>query len=160
MMKRAVFNFATRWPLLGLLWLGMTVGAEPFKGVSDPTRPPPGVMRQQDAGAAASPGNPGAGVNGAAAAASAASAAEPPLPALLLNAIRFDNASGIGMALLNGVSVMAGDKVAGRTVVAIERDAVLLKGPGGTQRLTLLPELDTTRPIKARAAARGRKERK
>jgi hypothetical protein len=149
---------------------GQDTGAQALKGVSDPTRPPPGAMRAPDGP------RDGAAANGAAgspaATALAASAVEAPLPPLQLNAIRFDMASATGVALINGKLVQAGDMVEGRTVLAVQRDAVLLSergkaGKSAPLRLSLLPDTppsathnkETKRPTAARAAARGRKER-
>lgn len=143
-------------PLL-LLPLIMSATAQPFKGVGDPTRPPAGAMRPQ-----AGSGGPGAAASAASAAsmpASAASAPEPRLP-LQLDAIRFDAARGASVALINGELVRVGERVQALTVESISREDVVLRGASGIRRLTLRIESEPPSPVSARAAARGRKEKK
>jgi len=107
--------------------------------LADPTRPP---------GAAAPAGGPalaqrGAGFGALARAAAPATpvAATPPLPSLpplpLLQGVQVP-ARGPAVAMIDGQTVKAGDQVAGRLVVAIDPQGLLLRGPGGDERLWLL----------------------
>ncbi|MBI2749359.1 MAG: hypothetical protein HYX43_08510 [Burkholderiales bacterium] len=156
------------WAGLALLALYPLVArpAEPdLRGVGDPTRPPPGVMLKQfgaaggsapaDAGAVAALG----GVAAAAPAASAASAAESPFHGLSVTSIRIDLATGEGVAVVGDDVVKVGDKVRGMTVIEITHDTVVLKGQAETRRLVLPDVIEQSR-ASARAAKRGRKDRR
>jgi hypothetical protein len=166
-MKRLAMTSCSRWALLCLLPLASAVDGEELKGVVDPTRPPPGAMRMvQNTGRPLTQAEEllavAAAAQGASAASSpaaSASAAEP-VAALKLNAIRFDTSGRNSVALINGQVVKPGDEVAGRTVLSIARESVVMKGPSGEKRLSLLADAEQTRPQPARAAKRGRKESK
>lgn len=153
--------------LLGLVALLplAAVSAEPdLRGVGDPTKPPPGVLARQLGGAGGSmPADDAAAAAAVAAAASAASAAAAEAAAeskaLALTGIRINLGSGEGVALVGDEVVKVGDKVRGMTVVSITHDTVELKGPAGARRLTLPDVIDQSR-APARAAKRGRKDKK
>ena len=160
--------------------LAMAVGAvEPdLKGVSDPTKPPPGVMLKMTgeghAGHGAKSderGVPGADALAAMSAASAASGASAPASTAsgadaghvdpwVVTSIRIDLATGQGVALVGDEVVMVGDKVHGMSVVAISASEVQLKGPDGIRKLVLADANEPSRAKPARAAKRGRKEKK
>jgi hypothetical protein len=159
---RRVQPFVKRGGLLCLLLLAMGSGAQQFKGVGDPTRPPPGAMRAQTGATGANDT-----VQAAASAASSADVPEPVSPAesaarvaasLTLNAIRFDEHAVQGMALINGDMYNVGDAVGPFRVAAITRELVVLTGPGGERRLTLLPEPKQTKSSSPSAHKRRRKE--
>lgn len=153
--------------LLGLVALLplAAVSAEPdLRGVGDPTKPPPSVVSRQLGGAGGAGGAlPAEDAASAAAAASAASAAaaeaEVTTRALTLTGIRINLGNGEGVALVGDEVVKVGDKVRGWTVVSITHDTVELKGPAGARRLTLPDVIDQSR-APARAAKRGRKDKK
>lgn len=139
------------------LLLGAASYADEIKGLSDPTRPPPGLM-PPPAGQAGDPSARGMQAEPAASAASA----PPPEVALSLDAIRYSETSGEAVALINEELVRPGDKVANMTVLSIAPNEVLLKGAAGVKRLKLLPSADEAAsqpaPKKVGAAKRGRKE--
>lgn len=161
----ALRGLAALLPLLSLAALS----AEPdLRGVGDPTKPPPGVVVRQSSGAgralpAEDAASAAAVAEAAAAAASAAAAAqaeaEVTAKALALTGIRVNLDSGEGVAVVGEEVVKVGDKVHGLTVVSITHDTVVLKGPAGTRRLTLPDVIDQSR-APARAAKRGRKDKK
>jgi hypothetical protein len=135
------------WVLALLCPLGLHASDGFLKGVSDPTRPPAVVK---------------AAMAGPDAAASAASAPPPPPPHVpVLGAIRYDRNTQRGVALIDDQLVNVGDKVGDDMVTAITHDTVTLKGPAGTQRLSLLlidpptPSASTPRTAKKK---RSRKE--
>lgn len=144
--------------------LAVTGGAEPLKGVGDPTRPPPGLM--PDAGRADGGGRgPGVALTGlgaqataAAASAAQAGAGKATFGPLVLQAIRYDAFAGQGLALISGQWVQAGERVHGMRVQSVSRDAVVLKGQGGLKRLSMSPQPDQTRPDAGPAASSGGKE--
>lgn len=150
--------------LLGLVALLplAAVSAEPdLRGVGDPTKPPPSVVSRQLGGAGgALPAEDAASAAAAASAASAAATeAEVTTRALTLTGIRINLGNGEGVALVGDEVVKVGDKVRGWTVVSITHDTVELKGPAGARRLTLPDVIDQSR-APARAAKRGRKDKK
>jgi len=157
-MKRLAMTSCSRWALLCLLPLASAVDGEELKGVVDPmvqnTGRPLTQAEELLAVAAAAQG-----ASAASSPAASASAAEP-VAALKLNAIRFDTSGRNSVALINGQVVKPGDEVAGRTVLSIARESVVMKGPSGEKRLSLLADAEQTRPQPARAAKRGRKESK
>ncbi len=146
-----------RVSLVGLLPLAVTVGAQQLKGVGDPTRAPPGVMLRVPSGTAAGDAH-AANQASAASAVSAVSVVRAPV-VLALTAIRFEVASGSGVALINEKWVQVGDKVSGLSVTAITREDVLLKGPHGGQRLTLFSSTDQPASKSDRPSRRDRKEK-
>lgn len=167
---RCCLNVLTRlraWlPVLALLpWLPLSAaaGEADLRGVGDPTKPPPSVMARQLGSGSGSPAEEAASAAAAAAAASAAAAeaaeAEATARALKLTGIRIDVGSGEGVALIGDDVVKVGDKVRGLTVVSITHDTVELKGPSGARRLVLPDVIDQSR-APARAAKRGRKDKK
>ncbi len=160
-MRHSVRTCMNGWlALLALLPL-LAMSAEPdLRGVGDPTRPPPGVWAHQLGAATGSSPEEAASAAAAASAASAAAAeAEATARALTVTAIRIDLATGEGVAVVGEDVVKVGDKVRGMTVVAITHDAVQLKGPKESRRLVLPDVIESSRAA-ARAAKRGRKERK
>ena len=75
-----------------------------------------------------------------------------------LQGIRHNGASGGGVAMIDGELIELGGPVAGGwTLSAMSSDDVLLTGPAGQRRLTLLG--DDTATDKPRAA-KGRRNRK
>ncbi|TAK92920.1 MAG: hypothetical protein EPO09_14260 [Aquabacterium sp.] len=152
--------------LLGLMallpWPALS-GEVDLRGIGDPTRPPPRVVARQAGAGGAGSGSPEVDAVAAAAAASAASAAaaeaEATARALTLSGIRINLDRGDGVAVIGDEVVKVGDKVHGMTVVSITHDTVELKGPTGARRLTLPDVIDQSR-APARAAKRGRKDKK
>lgn len=127
-----------------------------FKGVSDPTKAPPGVMLQPK------DGTPEAAASAASSASQADEVKAKPI-VLTLQAIRYDVATGQAVAMINDELVQVGGKVEGMSVVSISRNVAVLKGSSGMRRLTLLDEEETgseSKSDKSQAARRGRKERK
>lgn len=155
-MSRLVQNLM-RVGLACLLPWAVTAGAQPLKGVGDPTRPPPGVMLRLPGGAAGD-AQAASAASAAASAASAVSVVRAPV-VLSLTAIRYEASSGSGGALINDKWVQVGDKVSGLTVMAITREDVLLKGPYGGQRLTLFSSTDQPASKSDRPHRRDRKEK-
>lgn len=135
------------WVLVLLCPLGLHASDSFLKGVMDPTRPP-GVTHQ--------------GIASPEAAGSAASAPPPPPPHVpVLGAIRFDSTTQTGVALIDEQLVNVGDKVGDDTVVAITHNTVTLKGPSGTQRLSLLlidPPTSSASTARTAKKKRSRKE--
>lgn len=139
------------------------LAAGDLKGVSDPTRPPPGLFRPASGapvGAPAMGGTAPASASAALAAASAASAASAPAPrALRLQAIRHNGASGGGVAMIDGELVELGGRLAGGwTLSAMNSDEVWITGPAGQRRLTLLGGDTQTDKPRAASGRRARKE--
>lgn len=133
--------------------------AASLQGLSDPTRPPPGVARS-DKAAAANPGRTDV-VTAAQAAASAASQAAAPKPQpLRLQAIRFDERNGRSVALVNDVLLEPGARLkeGGWQLVAIGRNDVVFQGPRGRVRLSLLGESQIDKTPAGASPQRGRKE--
>lgn len=136
--------------------------AASLQGLSDPTRPPPGVARSDKASAA----NPGrtdgaTAAQAASAAASAASQAAAPKPQpLRLQAIRFDERNGRSVALVNDVLLEPGARLkeGGWQLVAIGRNDVVFQGPRGRVRLSLLGESQIDKTPAGASPQRGRKE--
>ena len=124
---------------------GASLSAGPL---ADPTRPPanlasPGpAANAGPASPARSPADAAAqtAARQAAAAAAAAAAATPPLPPLsgvVLQSVQ-SPARGPALALINGQLVKIGDPVAGRLIVGIDAQGVVLQGTAGQERLWLL----------------------
>jgi hypothetical protein len=124
--------------------------ANPLLGLSDPTRPPPGLVK-------AAPGAPGAA---APEAASAASAPPPPPrePELVLQLVRIDPVTGRGVALINDQLLEPGARIEGWTLLALSPNEVVLQGPRGRLRLSLLGTQVIERNPKSAQSRRGRKE--
>lgn len=126
--------------------------ANPLLGLNDPTRPPPGLVKADRAGAP-----------GAAAAAEAASAASAPPPAprepeLVLQLVRIDPVSGRGVALINDQLLEPGARIEGWTLLALTPNEVVLQGPRGRLRLSLTGPQVIERNPKSAQSRRGRKE--
>jgi hypothetical protein len=130
-------SWSRTWMLLALAGLTQGLGAAEPKDVPDPTRPAAGFARAMPSGMGAQGGRGGAATSAApsADAASAAGVAAHAGPALL--AIRFDEATGQGVALIDDAFVSVGDVVGGATVMAITRHEVTLKGAGGFRKMQL-----------------------
>lgn len=105
--------------------------------LADPTRPPAALLAPGGLAAAALPHR--ANADTARAIAAAARAAEPPPPSApaVVQAVQLP-AQGEALALVDGRAVKVGDAVDGRTVLAIDGQGLLLKGPRGPERLWLL----------------------
>ena len=133
----------TRQALAGLAAIGLACGGVGQAGpLADPTRPPSSLP------ATAPPAGQARPATGAAPAGSVPRspspgplAAEPPpappLQALLLQSLQAP-ARGPAVAMVNGQLVKTGDSVAGRVVVAIDSQGLLLRSPAGDERLWLL----------------------
>lgn len=126
--------------------------ANPLLGLNDPTRPPPGLVKSDRAGAP-----------GAAAAPEAASAASAPPPAprepeLVLQLVRIDPVSGRGVALINDQLLEPGARIEGWTLLALTPNEVVLQGPRGRLRLSLIGPQVIERNPKSAQSRRGRKE--
>lgn len=160
--------------LLGAL-LSLTVAAvEPdLKGVTDPTRPPAGVMLKMTGegsgrglksvvsdGAAASALAAMPVASGASAPAGASSADGGQADRWAVTSIRIDRASGEGVAIVGEELVKVGDTLHGMKVLGISSSEVQLKGPDGVRKLVLPDVIEQSRAKPARAAKRGRKEKK
>ena len=132
----------TRQALAGLAAIGLACGGVGQAGpLADPTRPP---NAQAAAPAAAAGPRLGTGTGAAPATPvarnTAAAGPEPTpaaLPAVLLQSLQAP-ARGPAVAMVNGQLVKAGDSVAGRLVVAIDSQGLLLRSPAGDERLWLL----------------------
>lgn len=148
-----------------------------LKGVTDPTKPPSGVMLKmlgdragrgsksaasESAAADAVSAMPAAsGASAAASAASSASgAAVEKSDPWAVSSIRIDLATGEGVAIVGDDLVHVGDTVRGMKVVAITASEVQLKGPEGIRKLQLPDVIEQSGAKSARAAKRGRKEKK
>ncbi|HEX5355623.1 MAG TPA: hypothetical protein VFW93_05375 [Aquabacterium sp.] len=145
-----------------------------LKGVTDPTKPPSGVMLKMLGDRAGRGARSGSGESGAAeaqAAMPAASGASAPAAAAsgadssqpdpwAVSSIRIDLATGDGVALVGDELVKVGDTVHGMKVVAISASEVHLKGPEGIRKLVLPDVIEQSRAKTARAAKRGRKEKR
>ncbi len=117
-------------PALVTLCLAGAVSV-PAGPLADPTRPP----TSQAAGSVQDGARTGPAR--AAAVPAAVPAAPTVLPSLLLQAVQTP-ASGPPMAMINGQLLKAGETIAGRTVLGIDRHGVVLRSPGGDERLWLL----------------------
>ncbi len=128
----------------------------PLQGLTDPTRPPAGLVKVDRSG--------GAGALGVAAvapeAASAASAPPPPPrePELVLQLVRTDPVSGRGLALINDRLLEPGSRIEGWTLVAVNSNEAFLQGPRGRLRLSLTGAQVIERNPKSAQSRRGRKE--
>ena len=123
---------------------GASLSAGPL---ADPTRPPANLA-SPGLSANAGPASPARAQADAAAqtaarqaaAAAATAAATPPLPplaGLVLQSVQ-SPARGPAVALINGQLVKIGDPVAGRLVLGIDAQGVVLQGSAGQERLWLL----------------------
>lgn len=113
----------------GLLVFALTAGAGPL---ADPTRPPP---------AQGPVGGPRVSTGARPAAAALAPVVVAPLPLPLLQSVHIPAAGptqGLALALIDGQPVRAGDTVAGRLVLSIDHEGLLLRGVAGNERLWLL----------------------
>lgn len=133
---------ARRFLIMGLATAGALAAAWTRAAdvivLPDPTRPPNAVLRAMNAKhTGAMPAAP----QGAAEAASGASAPTRPakrearLTSVRVSANGYDN-----VALIDGRLVQAGGRVGDSTVVSIDDNGVVLRGPKGPQRLSLTPE--------------------
>lgn len=146
-----------------------------LKGVTDPTKPPSGVLLRMmgdragrglrsTAGETATalsamPASSGASAAAGSASAATGSEASKPTP-LSVSSIRVDLATGEGVAIVGDDLVHVGDTVRGMRVVAITASEVQLKGPEGIRKLQLPDVIEQSGAKAARAAKRGRKEMK
>lgn len=120
-------------------------------GLSDPTRPPAGLVKADRAGAAAA---------SATEPASAASAPPPPPrePELVLQLVRIDPVNGRGVALINDQVLEPGARIQGWTLVGLNQNEAVLQGPRGRLRLSLTGAQLIERNPKSAQSRRGRKE--
>lgn len=159
---RRLSGRAALWVLLAV-HVGPLAHAASLQGLSDPTRPPPGVARS-DKAAAANPGRaegaPGAALAASGAASSASQAAAPKPQPLRLQAIRFDERNGRSVALVNDVLLEPGAllREGGWQLVAIGRHDVVFQGPRGRVRLSLLGDSQIDKTPTVAVPQRGRKE--
>lgn len=119
----ALLLLASPWALAG-----------PAAPLADPTRPPAAFSAGP---AAAGRGAAPAGLAAGPRAAEPAPAAPPPAPLPTLQGLHLP-ARGPALALVDGQLLQLGDRIAGRTVVAIDPQGVVLRGHGSDDRLTLL----------------------
>lgn len=148
----------------GLLALGGLLApalaqANPLLGLSDPTRPPAGLVKADRAGGSGAAGASGV-IAAAPEAASAASAppAPPREPELVLQLVRTDPVSGRGVALINDRLLELGSRIEGWTLVAVNSNEAFLQGPRGRLRLSLTGAQVIERNPKSAQSRRGRKE--
>lgn len=141
------------WLALGACGLVAEAQAQPnpLLGLSDPTRPPPGMSKAA---------GPGTAAVAASDAGSAASAPPPPPrePQLVLRLVRVDPASGRGMALINDQLLEPGARIEGWTLVGVNANEAILQGPRGRLRLSLTGDQVIERNPKSAQSRRGRKE--
>ena len=130
--------------------------ANPLLGLSDPTRPPAGLVKVERSSAAVN-----AGGVAAPEAASAASAPPPPPPRepeLLLQLVRIDPVTGRGVALINDRLLEPGARIEGWTLQSLSSHEAILQGPRGRLRLSLTGAQVIERNPKSAQSRRGRKE--
>ena len=115
----------------------LLAGAAQAGPLADPTRPPAALAAPGGLAAASLPHR--ANLDTARAIAAAARAAEPQAPATpaLVQAVQI-GANGRAQALVDGRPVKVGDLLEGRSVLAIDAQGLLVKGPRGPERLWLL----------------------
>ena len=112
----------------GLLAFALTAGAGPL---ADPTRPP---SAQGPAGLARAS-------TGARPATAIAPLVVAPLPLPLLQSVHLPSpgpTQGLALAMIEGQPVRTGDTVAGRLVLSIDSQGLVLRGVAGPERLWLL----------------------
>jgi hypothetical protein len=131
--------------------------ANPLLGLSDPTRPPAGLVKSTPVAGGA------AGGAAATEATGAASAPPPPPPApkeavLTLQLLRVDPATGAGVALINDQLLEPGARIEGWTLVSVSASEATLQGPKGRLRLSLVGGQVIERNPKSAQSRRGRKE--
>lgn len=130
--------------LAGAALLHGATAAAPAGPLADPTRPPAALSAPGGLAAAALPHQ--ANRDTARAIAAAQRAAEPPPPSappapVLVQAVQLPapgSTSGAAAALVDGRPVTVGEQIDGRTVLAIDAQGLLVKGPRGSERLWLL----------------------
>jgi len=106
--------------------------------LADPTRPPAALVAPGGLAAAALPHRANLDTARAiAAAARAAEALQPPPPPAVVQGVQL-RTGGSTSALVDGRTVKVGDALDGRTVLAIDAQGLLVKGPRGPERLWLL----------------------
>jgi len=111
-MKQEFWHVTLLLGFMGALWT-LPAGAE--DGLADPTRPPASVTSGESA-----PEGEGAA---------------PVLQSILYRHGRKS------VAVINGMTVMQGDKVGDATLVRVTQNRVVLRGPGGLQVLYLTPDV-------------------
>ena len=124
--------------------------------LADPTRPPNAVLRAMNAkNAGAMPAAPQAATE---AASGASAPARPVKREARLTSVRVSANGYDNVALIDGQLVQAGDRVGDSTVVSIDDNGVVLRGPKGPQRLSLIPEGGKRWPGQDSTAKGGGKE--
>lgn len=124
--------------------------------LADPTRPPNAVLRamnQKNAG-----GVPVAPQAASEPASGASAPARPVKREARLTSVRVSANGYDNVALIDGQLVQPGDRVGDSTVVSIDDNGVVLRGPKGPQRLSLIPEGSKRWPGKDSPANGGGKE--
>lgn len=111
-MKREFGQAAVLLGFLGAFWAGAAFAED---GLGDPTRPPASV-------------------------ASGESAPEGDGAAPVLQSILYRHGRK-SVAVINGMTVMQGDKVGDATLVRVTQNRVVLRGPSGLQVLYLTPDV-------------------
>ena len=104
--------------------------------LADPTRPPAALLATAPLRGAAAAALPASGSATTGTRNLAATAAFP-LPANILQSVQMP-LRGPAVALVDGRLVTAGDAVGTRTVLSIDSQGLVLRGDGGTERLSLL----------------------
>lgn len=104
----------------------------------DPTRPPNAVLRAMSAkNTGAMPAAPQASTD---VASGASAPARPVKREARLTSVRVSASGHDNVALIDGQLVQVGDRVGDSTVASIDDNGVVLRGPKGSQRLSLIPE--------------------
>ena len=143
-------------------WLGLCSPARsgPPGALADPTRPPGVAAAALATGSANRPGQRGSAKPDNA-------GAQPATPSVALASVVLQgiqtSSRNPPWAMVDGQLVKLGDSVAGRTVLAIDNQGLLLRGPSGHERLWLLTDspkqaagsITTTRSAAYLPAARG-----
>jgi hypothetical protein len=107
--------------------------------LADPTRPPAALLASPALrGAVQAASGAAASVLGARSLAAAAALPVPvPVPASVLQSLQLP-IHGPAVAMVDGRLVKAGDTLGTRTVLSIDSQGLVLRGDGGSERLTLL----------------------
>lgn len=130
--------------------------ANPLLGLSDPTRPPPGLIKAAAGGGGAA--TPEAASAPEAARAASAPAPEPAQAVLVLQLVRVDAQPSRSVALINGQLMAPGARIEGWTLVSVAPNEAFLQGPRGRLRLSLTGEQVIENRPKSAQSRRGRKE--
>ncbi|RRS03084.1 hypothetical protein EIP75_17330 [Aquabacterium soli] len=152
---------ACRWLTSILAAAGVLTGALSWAAdvivLPDPTRPPNAVLRSMSAKSAGGVAPVPVPAQAASDAASGASAPRASRREGRLTSVRVSPGYA-SVALLDGRLVQLGDRVGDSTVASIDEDGVVLRGPRGQERLSLIPTAGKRRPGMDYPAKSGGKE--